>query len=302
VDMRGGGSIVGIALVWIAAGCRIGFDPIAGGGEDGGGSEAPPGAVCTDDTACETGICADGRCCDSRCDQPCTACGPSGSCEPTLGTLMLSTLDDRSSPVRLEGRTLGERSFIFLEPCIELQQVTYRIDAADAVDANVEANIPFDLAGTNTNGQPRPLLAGMLAPGARLLYAACEATNGETHTLAAVVEATGTPGIKLSGRPDRTAAMPLHSASVSGDAYIFYVDDGVPFDRRTSFYVDDAQANGSPTTVEDSVPFDLAGGNGPADPFDTTSLANGTHTLTVVVEQPDGSATSETASFDVVNP
>jgi hypothetical protein len=74
------------------------------------------------------------------------------------------------------------------------------------------------------------------------------------------------------------------------------------------FFVDDPDAGGEPFTVEETPPFDLAGGNatfrsgaGDAKPFDTTTLADGRHRVTAVIEQPGAKSVVVSAVFSVAN-
>ncbi len=299
-----------VALAATAVGCRIGFDPLATDDAaapiDGAADvDAPgtPGSFCTEPAQCDTGICSDGRCCVSACVAACSACNESGSCEPAVGTLVLSEQPDRSGAVRLDGQTVSPVAFVVVEECTGLDAVTFRVDDPAALSLNVEDNAPWDLVGTAPSDEPRPLLAGMLPAGDHILMATCETADGRTETIAANVTVPITaPGIKLALTADRVGAVALAEQTLAGDVFVFFVDVFAPFDRTVEFYLDDPLAEGSPLHTETSAPFDLVGGVTAAEPFDTTALVDGSHTLTVVADDMQGDVVTATSRFTVANP
>ncbi|HEX2029454.1 MAG TPA: PQQ-dependent sugar dehydrogenase, partial [Nitriliruptorales bacterium] len=107
--------------------------------------------------------------------------------------------------------------------------------------------------------------------------------------------------LRVSKALDRSAAGPLHGATVTGNAYVFTAPDtGV---RRVSFWVDDPAMSGTPHRVEKGAPFDLAGtaSDGTALPYDTTALSDGSHTVTAKVEPNKGTVEVVSATFTVNN-
>lgn len=105
----------------------------------------------------------------------------------------------------------------------------------------------------------------------------------------------------LSTSPDRSNPIPLAGASVDGNAYVFVSPEaGATLVR---FWVDNPAMSGTPRTTERNPPWDLAGGNsdGTARPFDTTGLADGSHTVTAAVSLSAGGTEVVTAEFTVAN-
>ncbi|WP_412535850.1 kelch repeat-containing protein [Marinobacter sp. MIT932201] len=107
--------------------------------------------------------------------------------------------------------------------------------------------------------------------------------------------------LMVSTSPDRSGASSLQGSSVSGDIYVFVPEQ--PDMNRVQFYVDNPQKSGTPNQTENVAPYDLAGtaSNNLALPFDTTTLQDGSHTITAVVRLTDNSLHEVTEFFDVAN-
>lgn len=106
--------------------------------------------------------------------------------------------------------------------------------------------------------------------------------------------------LMLSPSPDRSNPMALNGATVVGDIYVFVPDLGNVSQVR--FYLDNPQATGTPTQTENLAPYDLAGGSSTqAQPFDTTTLADGSHTLTAEVVTTDNGTHVLSDFFSVAN-
>lgn len=107
--------------------------------------------------------------------------------------------------------------------------------------------------------------------------------------------------VLFSTAPDRTSPVNLESAQVTGSIYAFVATQ--PEIARVDFYLDDPARIGAPLQSEGKAPFDLAGtsANGDARAFDTLSLADGSHSLTVYVSNTDQSSSETTAYFSVDN-
>lgn len=68
------------------------------------------------------------------------------------------------------------------------------------------------------------------------------------------------------------------------------------------FWLDDPDRSGQPAQTERSAPWDFAGGSPEAaKPFDTTNLADGTHTITVQLDLEGGGTEIVSATFTVAN-
>jgi hypothetical protein len=105
----------------------------------------------------------------------------------------------------------------------------------------------------------------------------------------------------VSMSPDRSSPVPLESASVGGNVYVFTTPDiGVD---RVRFWLDNPTMSGSPRKTESNGPFDFAGSaaDGTANPFNTSTLSNGTHSITAALDLVDGTPQVVTRSFTVSN-
>jgi glucose/arabinose dehydrogenase len=102
--------------------------------------------------------------------------------------------------------------------------------------------------------------------------------------------------IRLDTDPDRSGAVDLNNATVTGNMYVFLGGNtsGV---RQVQFLID-----GAPTSLDTRAPFDLVGGNNNrSQAFDTRTLAEGEHTLSAVATYNDGRTASVTDTFIVDN-
>ena len=117
----------------------------------------------------------------------------------------------------------------------------------------------------------------------------------------AVNAGQGTPySLMISSSPNRVAAAPLAGNAVRGSVYIFLTPTtGVV---KTSFWLDDAAATGAATHVEHYSPVDFAGTDpaAKAKPWDTTTVADGAHSITARIETAS-EVTTITIEFTVAN-
>ena len=104
--------------------------------------------------------------------------------------------------------------------------------------------------------------------------------------------------IVYSAAPDRLGAQLLDQAVLSGDVYIHYEPLDPSLVDNVEFYVD-----GSLESKDKDAPYDLAGSNAlGAKPYDTaTKLADGNHTMEVMVHTTGGGTAAHTAQFSVRN-
>ena len=87
-------------------------------------------------------------------------------------------------------------------------------------------------------------------------------------------------------------------AIVDGDIYVLVVPESIV--DRVTFYLDDPNMSYGAWRVEEGEPFDFEGG--PLDfahPFDTTTLDDGEHTITTVVDLYSGESVTLNATFTV---
>jgi hypothetical protein len=76
-----------------------------------------------------------------------------------------------------------------------------------------------------------------------------------------------------------------------------------PAITRVRFWLDNPQMSGTPTKTENNAPWDFAGSltNGNANPYDTTKISNGSHTITAAADLSGGGTETLNAEFTVSN-
>lgn len=112
--------------------------------------------------------------------------------------------------------------------------------------------------------------------------------------------ANAAQSLQVSSNADRSGGTSLSSATVARDIYVFVPhESGI---TKVAFYVDDPTRSRPAYKVEKGAPWDLAGtaSNGAALPFDSTTLSNGTHSITAVTTL-SGSTVVTTSTFEVDN-
>ena len=105
----------------------------------------------------------------------------------------------------------------------------------------------------------------------------------------------------VSGSPSRVSPQLLNGRTLIGPAYIFTSPEtGV---LKVEYWLDNPAHTGTPTRTETTAPYDFVGGTAAgATAFDTTTLSDGTHTITQVVTRLAGGGTEvDTATFTVAN-
>lgn len=179
--------------------------------------------------------------------------------------------------------------------------------APGTADVTARSDAPWLTVAPAQGTTPRPLELAVdpagLAPGthsATVTLTADGCTPASVRLNLSVLAAPGEYGLLLSPHADRSAAVPLAGATVSGPVRIFTgPDDGV---SAVAFYVDDPARARSPYRSERTAPFDLAGGStGQADAFDTTKLTDGSHTVTAVLTLAAGGTVVVDSPFHVAN-
>jgi hypothetical protein len=107
--------------------------------------------------------------------------------------------------------------------------------------------------------------------------------------------------LALSLSADRSNAVGLDGSTVKGNIYVF-VKSSSSLDK-VDFYVDGRWQVKLPVHTETSPPFDFAGtaASGVALPYDTTKLADGSHTIRAVLTRSDGRTSSRRGTFEVAN-
>ena len=105
----------------------------------------------------------------------------------------------------------------------------------------------------------------------------------------------------VSPAPDRSGFADLEGRTLQGNAYVFTgPDEGV---SKVSFWLDNTSMSGTPTRVEKGAPYDFAGTaqNGTALAWDTTTVTDGSHTISTLIELSGGGSEVVHATFTVAN-
>ena len=107
--------------------------------------------------------------------------------------------------------------------------------------------------------------------------------------------------LAVSLSPDRSNAVRLDGATVKGKIYVF-VRNSETLDK-VDFYLDYSSRTKPPIRTETDPPFDFAGtaADGTALPYDTTKLADGSHTIRAVLTWSNGRTSSRRGNFTVAN-
>ena len=108
--------------------------------------------------------------------------------------------------------------------------------------------------------------------------------------------------LAVSLNPDRSQAVRLNGSTATGKIYVFVrKSKGL---REVDFYLDSSRRSKQPPLrTEKQAPFDLSGtaSDGTALPYDTTTLADGSHTIRVVLKWSNGRTSSRRGHFTVAN-
>lgn len=104
----------------------------------------------------------------------------------------------------------------------------------------------------------------------------------------------------MSTASNRSGATELAGTTVARKIYVFAKpDSGV---LRVRFFLDDPQMQRAPRTIEGIAPYDFAGGMGTAaSPFDTKTIANGSHMITAAIDLSAGGTRVVNGTFTAAN-
>jgi hypothetical protein len=107
--------------------------------------------------------------------------------------------------------------------------------------------------------------------------------------------------LAVSVKPDRSSAARLDGSKVKGQIYVFVRNSRSL--RKVDFYLDSSRRTKPPVRTDRVAPFDFAGtaADGTAVPYDTTKLAEGSHSIRVVLRWADGTTSSRRGDFTVAN-
>ena len=244
---------------------------------------------------------------------------PAQSVDSTFTTTAASSYDllvsgaaNRSSASRLQASSVSGTIYVFVSPETGVTQARFYLDDPQRVGSpiKIEGAAPWDFAGTASNGNANPYSTTALANGQHAITVAIDKSGGGTDLVTATFTvANGSPpppppsafSLQVSSSASRSGPSGLDGKTVAGTIYVFVNPaTGV---TQARFYLDDPQRVGSPFRTEGLAPWDFAGtaSNGSANPYSTTALANGQHTITVAIDKSGGGTDLVSASFTVLN-
>jgi hypothetical protein len=194
-----------------------------------------------------------------------------------------------------------ELAFVTLPVTIEMSAPgPATVDAAlSPANAPVQLSTDADwaTASLGSDGHVSVAVDGrQLPPGTHVTQVVATAEGYEPASLPVVVtipDPNAGPVLVLYPTSARGQGSPLEGARLSGEAYIA-LQPPVGSVDYVQFVLD-----GSVVRTENQPPFDLVGGADEAAPLDTSTLADGAHTLEAVVVGADGVPTTVTAQFEV---
>ncbi|MEX2377993.1 MAG: G8 domain-containing protein [Dehalococcoidia bacterium] len=230
-------------------------------------------------------------------------------------SLLVSSSADRSGAVDLAGRSVSEDIYVFINPESGISRVDFWLnnEAMSGSPSQVENNSPYDMAGGSSR-LANAFDTESLPDGSHRVTALVSLADGGSEVLTEtfVVENdgggngnvanpdSGSHSLLTSSSPNRSQATELSEKTVQGDVYVFV--DPEEEVRTVTFYMDDQSLNGETFQIENLAPYDMAGtGSRSANPFDTTQLRDGLHSVAALVELVDGVDTLLSATFRVLN-
>lgn len=254
------------------------------------------GCACSADTQCASGHCVAGRCCEDACDDGCASCNAEGLCESHSGRLRVSASPDRADAVPLAGQSIEGPFYAFVETCEVMDEVRFYYDQSAVLRS--ETSPPYDFGGGSA--QAAGYHSNIEFPkGTHALRVELVQATSVVDTLeeSFVMEPSAFDETLLfSVQPLRSDPRPLAGATISGQVYVFLAPGPMPTERiGIQFLLDGAQVR-----TESNPPYDLAGGDAVASPFDSTTLTNGSHVVDTVYVV-DGVERRATARFTVAN-
>ena len=189
--------------------------------------------------------------------------------------------------------------------------VTLAVSDGSVRDVSLSSDLPWVTAtvgGATPTAVTVQVDARAIPPGA---YSArvTAASPGITSTTLDVQIGVTAPGgdpappyeLVVSASDDRSLVQPLEGAKLRGQVYVFVVpESGL---SKVEFFIDDPTMASRPFKTESNPPWDLAGGSssGEANPYDTSRLVDGAHSVTAKLTPPSGPATTIRSDFSVVN-
>ena len=226
------------------------------------------------------------------------------------GQLKVSSRPTRTPSRPLEGATLPDTAFVFLDVAegSRVRSVRFLVDGEPV---RRERLAPYDLGGTSGRRGfggllARPFDTGTLEPGEHTVTAevVLDAPTGPSEVTTSATFTVGSQPRQLellvSEEADRDPARMLGGATLDGDEYVFVETDEVTQEvERVRFFID-----GRPLFRDERLPpFDLGGNRLFSSEADQSRelrlLAPGLHTLTAQAELADGTLRELSATFRI---
>jgi hypothetical protein len=232
-------------------------------------------------------------------------------------TLLLSSSPTRSSPAAIAGANLSGSVYIFTSDSTDsadpsgIAQVSYWLDDTKMSGAatHVEKVAAYDFAGTAGDGTADPWVTTSVADGTHTITQSVTTTSGTVESYTATftigVASSSTYTLLVSASATRSSPSSLAGKSLSGSAYIFTSDSTMSATpagiTQVRYWLDDTAMTGTPTHVENVAPYDFVGtaDDGTGEPWSTSTVATGTHTITQSVTLASGAVAVYTATFSV---
>jgi hypothetical protein len=230
-------------------------------------------------------------------------------------TLLVSTSPTRSSPIPLAGAVLTGSVYIFTSDGTStanptgVSSVSYWLDdtAMTGTPTHVEHYTPYDFVGTADDGTAEPWNTSSVVSGTHTITQSVLPTSGSaqvnTATFTVGMPSSSAFTLLVSTSASRGSPSSLAGATVSGSVYIFTSNPTSTADptgiTQVRYWLDDTAMTGTPTHVENVVPYDFAGtaGDGTAQPWNAGSVSSGNHTITQSVTPTSGAIQNYTATF-----
>jgi 5'-nucleotidase len=220
-------------------------------------------------------------------------------------TLGYSTANDRSAPALLDGATVSGKvwaSVLPLDPGLGFTTVDFYLDGEKA---RTEYLAPYDFAGGLLT-MATAWDSTSVADGAHTMKAVGNLPDGGTIEASATFTVDNAPAaadfaLAVSGNAHRTNPVMLDGATVFGEVYPFVYPlfpDGFESFGTVSFYLDGAHFH-----TEYAAPYDFVSGatDKATAPWDTTTVADGEHTIKVVANRTGMQPLTAEVTFTVDN-
>jgi len=227
--------------------------------------------------------------------------------------VLTSASPTRVSPQPLDGRSVSGNIYVFASPESGVTRASFWLDnpSMSGTPRKVENTPPWDFAGGESDGTAKPFDTRTVADGSHTITTRLDLAGGGSEVVQATFTvANGSPppppppgdhDLLTSTSPTRSSPLAVEGRTVAGSIYPFVSPEtGV---TRASFWLDNPSMSGTPRKVENTPSWDFAGGldDGTAKPFDTRTVANGAHTITVRVDLAGGGTEVVQATFMVAN-